>query len=68
MTKITQELMSQHHAVFEQDSSSNYVCLKDVLNHISIGATISSQMLNCYLTLVPSAARVEIVEHVPGDE
>ena len=67
MTNLTEELLSQHHAVFEQNSNSSYVCLKDVFNHISVGAIISNQMLNCYLTLVPSAARVEIVEYDSGD-
>lgn len=62
MTKVNQELLSQHHAVFERTSATTHFCVKDVFNHISIGSTISSQMLNCYLTIVPSAARIEVVE------
>ena len=62
MTKLTSEIIQHNHAVFKQTSPTTYKCVKDMFSQISTGATISNQMLNCYLTIIPSAARVKIVE------
>ena len=59
---ITKEILSQHHVVIKQTSPTTYSVCKDIFNHISVGSTVSNQMLNCYLTIVPSAARIKIVE------
>lgn len=57
-----EETIAPHHAVFQQIAPSVYRVEKDVLNHISVGSKISAQMLNCYLSIVPSSARVKILD------
>lgn len=57
-----EEILAIHHAVFQQIAPSLYRVEKDMLNHISTGSKISSQMLNCYLSIVPSSVRVKVIE------
>lgn len=59
---MTDKELSLNHAVFQQIAPSLYRVEKDVFNNISIGSKISSQMLNCYLSITPSSARVDIIE------
>jgi len=62
ITQGQKKEIQQAHAAFIAMGDNTYLTHKEVFGHISRGSYISNQMLNCYLTLVPSAARVKVVE------
>lgn len=55
-----EEIIKFNHAVFIPLTDATYRVEKDVLGHVSEGAVISGQMMNAYLSLIPSSVRVYV--------
>lgn len=57
------EVMQFHHSVFEpfiSEGKTFYEVKKDMFDHLSIGSRISGNMLNAYMVLIPTSARIHI--------